>query len=165
VLAKLDRTSSNIDAILSNENRAAFTHALADTAVLARTLAARKGTLDAGIVSAARAFDNGARATEQLGPVIERVGRSAEAVEKMGDAAALASANAGRTIDGVGADVQRFGAQTLPQVHQLLGELNQLSASLRRLSEQTERNPASLLFGRSPVPEGPGEAPLGVQRP
>src|SRR6185295_9584725 len=165
VLAKLDRTSSNIDAVLSDENKAAFKNALADIAVVSRTLAARKDTLDAGIASAARTFDNGARATAQLGPVIERIGRSAEAVEKMGDEAALASASAGRTVDSVGADVKRFTAEILPELERLLGELSVLSASLRRLSEQTERNPASLLFGRKSVPDGPGESAAGPRQP
>ena len=158
VLAKLDSTSNNLNAILSDENRLAFKSALADIAAVSHTLAERKDTLDAGIVSAARTFDNGARVSAQLGPVIERISRSAEAVRKMGDETALASSNAGKTLDSVGADVKRFTAETLPELQRLLGELNVLSTSLRRLSEQTERNPAGLLFGRSPVPEGPGEA-------
>ena len=165
VLAKLDSTSSNIDALLSVENRKAFSSALADIAVVSRTLAARKDTLDAGIASAARTFDNGARVTAQLGPVIERIGRSADAVEKMGKEAALASASAGKTVDSVGAEVQRISADTLPQLQRLLGELNVLSASMRRLAEQTERNPTSLLFGRSPVPPGPGETAKGSTPP
>ena len=154
VLAKLDSTSSNIDALLSDENRKAFSSALADIATVSRTLAARKDTLDAGIVSAARTFDNGARVTAQLGPLIERIGRSAEAVEKMGNEAALASASAGKTVDSVGAEVQRLCADTLPQLQRLLGDLNLLSGSLRRLTQQTERNPSSLLFGRSQCRRG-----------
>lgn len=165
VLAKLDSTSSNIDALLSVENRKAFSSALADIAVVSRTLAARKDTLDAGIASAARTFDNGARVTAQLGPVIERIGLSADAVEKMGKEAALASASAGKTVDSVGAEVQRISADTLPQLQRLLGELGVLSASMRRLAEQTERNPTSLLFGRSPVPPGPGESAKGSPPP
>jgi phospholipid/cholesterol/gamma-HCH transport system substrate-binding protein len=165
VLAKLDRTSGNIDAMLSDENRVAFSHALADVAVLTRTFAARKDVIDTGIVNAARTFQNGAQATEQLGPVVARIGRGAESVEKMGDAAALASVKASRTIDAVGADLQRAGAQTLPELQHLLGELNVLAASLRRLSEQTERSPASLLFGRSPARPGPGEVPAGDAPP
>ena len=165
VLAKLDSTSSSINAILSDENRLAFKSALADIAAVSHTLAARKDTLDAGIVSAARTFDNGARVSAQLGPVIERISRSAEAVRKMGDETALASSNAGKTVDSVGADVKRFTAETLPELQRLLGEINVLSTSLRRLSEQTERNPAGLLFGRSPVPEGPGEASTEPRRP
>ena len=165
VLAKLDSTSSNIDKILSDENRLAFKSALADIAVVARTFAARRDTLDKSITSASRTLDNSARVTAELGPVITRIGRSADAVEKMGLETAAASKSAGKTINAVGADVQRFTAETLPELERLLGELNVLSASLRRLSEQTERNPNSLLFGRSPVPDGPGETSTKTRPP
>ncbi|MDZ4812605.1 MAG: MlaD family protein [Pseudomonadota bacterium] len=163
VLAKLDSTANSINAILSNENRIAFSSALADIAALTQTLAARKDTLDAGIVSAARTFENGARMTALMGPVIERIGRGADAVEKMGNNAALASESAGKTINSVGADVQRFTGETLPELERLMGELNVLSASLRRLSEQTERSPSGLLFGRSGVSDGPGESSSGAE--
>ena len=53
--------------------------------------------------------------------------------------------------------MQQLNTETLPELERLLVELNQLAPSLRRLIEQTERNPASLLFGRKQVPEGPGE--------
>lgn len=165
VLAKLDRTTSNIDAILSNENRLAFSSALADIAVVTRTFAARKDTIDAGITSAARTFDNSARVAAQLGPVIDRVGRGADAVEKMGVETAAASQSASKTITAVGTDVQRITAETLPELDRLLGELNVLSASLRRLSAQTERSPNSLVFGRSPVPDGPGESTMATRQP
>jgi phospholipid/cholesterol/gamma-HCH transport system substrate-binding protein len=157
VLAKLDNTSNNINALLNDENRAAFKSALADIATVAHTFAARKDTLDAGMASAARTFDNASRASAQAGPVIDRIGRSAEAIERMGNEAARASASAGKTVDSVGADLKRFTAETLPELERLLGELGALSASLRRLTEQTGRDPRSLLFGRKAVPEGPGE--------
>ena len=165
VLAKLDQTSNNINAMLSDDNRAAFTHALSDIAAVSHTLAARKTTLDAGIASAAQTFDNGARVTAQLGPVIEQISRSAQAVERMGNEAALASTSAGKTVDSVGADVKRLTAETVPELQRLLGELSVLSNSLRRLSDQTERNPAGLLLGHSPVPEGPGESSPGHRPP
>ena len=157
VLAKVDSTSNNIDAILSEANRAAFSSALADMAIVARTIAARKDAIDAGLGNAARTFENAARITAQAAPVIERVGRGADAIGKMGDEVARTSASAGRTVDSVGADVKRFTAETLPELERLLGELNVLSASLRRLTEQTERDPRGLLFGRKPVAAGPGE--------
>ena len=78
VLAKLDRTSSNIDAILSDQNRAAFSNALADVATLTRTLAARKDTLDGDIVNASRTLEQTARASTQIAPVIAGFGRTAE---------------------------------------------------------------------------------------
>ena len=164
VLAKLDRTSGNIDAVLSIENRVALSSALADIAAVAHTIAARRSTLDAGITSAARTFDNTARVSAKLGPVIERLGPAADAVEKMGNATTVASRSAADSVDSTAADARRFMAATLPELQRLLGELEVTSASLRRLTEQTERNPAGLLFGRSPVPEGPGE-PTVTRRP
>jgi len=157
VLAKLDSTSSSINALLSEENKAAFKSALADIAIVTRTISGRKEAIDKGIASAARTFDNGARVTEQLGPVIERMGRSAEAIEKMANEAERTSASAGKAVDVVGADVARFTAEALPEFQRLLGEMSVLAASLRRLSEKMEGSPGGLLMGRRPVPPGPGE--------
>ena len=160
VLTKLDSTSNNINAILSVENQTALRSALADIATVARTVAARKDTIDAGIIHAGRTLQSTAQATAQMGAVLDRIGRSADAVEKMGSEVAKTSASAGTTLDAVGADVKRFSVETLPELERLLGELSTLSISLRRLSGQTERDPRGLIFGRKPVPAGPGE--IGV---
>lgn len=158
VLAKLDSTSNNINALLSDENRVAFKNTLADLSAVAHTLAARRQTLDSGIANAARTFDNGARVTAQLGPVIDRIGSSASAIEKMANEAERTSASAGRTVDAVGADVKRLTAEILPEAERLLGEISVLAGSLRRLSEKIEGSPGGLLLGRRPVPPGPGES-------
>lgn len=157
VLAKLDATSETLNKILSDDNLSSFKSTLADLSVVARTLAANQGAIDAALANAARTFDNSARASAQLGPVVAQVGRSAEAFERMSNVAATASANAGKTVDVLGADLQRFTGEALPELERLLGELNVLSASLRRLSEKVEGSPGGLLWGRRPVPPGPGE--------
>ena len=157
VLAKLDTTSETLNKILSDDNLASFKSTLADLSTVARTLAANQAAIDAAIANAARTFDNAARASAQLGPVVAQVGRSAEAFERMSDVTATASTNAGKTVDALGADLQRFTGEALPELERLLGELNVLSASLRRLSEKVEGSPGGLLWGRRPVPPGPGE--------
>lgn len=165
VLGKVERTSTTLDALLSEQNRAAVSSALADIAAVSRTVAARTSSLDSAISNAARTADHSARAAAQLGPVIVRVGRGADAVEKMGNEAALASTQAAQTVTALGVDVKRLTADTAPQLQRLMGELDVLAASLRRFSESTERNPASLLFGRSAVPDGPGESPAAARPP
>jgi len=157
VLSKLDSTSEGINSLLGPENQAAFKSALADIAAVAQTVAARKGEIDHGLTQAAKTFENSAKVTAQMEPVLERLGRSADAIEKMGVEVARTSVSAGRTVDAVGADVKRFSAETLPELERLLGELSALTTSLRRLSDQTERDPRGLIFGRQPVPAGPGE--------
>jgi len=157
VLAKLDSTSNNINAILSDDNRAAFKSALADIAIVARTVAARKDTIDTGITHAERTLAHTSQASANLESVVNRIGRSADAVEKMGNEVAKTSVSAGTAVDAIGTDVKHFSTQTQPELERLLGELSTLSVSLRRLSEQTERDPRGLLFGRKPLPPGPGE--------
>lgn len=161
VLAKLDSTSNSLNSLLSDENQAAFKSALADIAIVARTVAARKDTIDAGITHAGRTLQNTSQATAQMELVVDRIGRSADAVEKMGIEVARTSQSAGKAVDAAGADIKRFSTETLPELERLLGELSTLSSSLRRLSEQTTRDPRGLLFGRKPVPQGPGETGAG----
>jgi phospholipid/cholesterol/gamma-HCH transport system substrate-binding protein len=84
VLGKLDRSSSNVDAVLSDDNRAAFKSALTDIATVARTVAARQQTIDAAIVSGARTLAHTDRAAGQLSPAIDRISRSAQSLETMG---------------------------------------------------------------------------------
>lgn len=172
VLAKLDNTTSNIDSLLSIENRESFKQSLANIATVTKTIAARNAEIDAGIVNASLAAKNTARATQKLDPMIDKlepaieqlnvtiaqINRSAIAIEKLSNEAAIASANVSKTVESVGANIEHHTDETFPEVQRLLVELNELSVSLKRLSEQTERDPASLLRGRSPVPDGPGES-------
>jgi len=157
VLASLDKTSESLNSLLSDQNRAALQSTLADLSTVARTIAARKDTIDAGIANAGKVFDDGAKAMVKVGPAIERIDRSAEAIRQMANNASTAATNAGKTADAVGADVRRLTAETLPEFERLLGEMNDLTASLRRMSETYEQNPGGLLFGRTPTPKGPGE--------
>ncbi len=157
VLAKLDSTSSSINTILSPENQAAFRSALADIAVVTRTVAARKDSIASGLADGATTLKNTAKASAKLGDLADRVGQAADSVDTMGTEVAKTSVSAGKTVDVIGADVKHFSSETLPELERLLGELSLLSGSLRRLTDQTRRDPRGLIFGRTPVPEGPGE--------
>jgi len=157
VLAKLDSTSSSINAILSPENQAAFRSAPADIAVVTRPVAGRKDSIDRGLADGATTLKNTAKASAKLGDIADRVGRAADSVDIMGTEVSKTSVSAGKTMDVVGADVKHFSMETLPELERLLGELSTLSGSLRQLTDQTRRDPRGLIFGRTPVPEGPGE--------
>lgn len=157
VMEKLDSTSANVNAILGPENREAIRSALADVAVITRTVANRKDSIDSGLKDGAKTLKNAAQASDKLDSVVQRVGRAADSVDTMGVEVSKTSVSAGKTMDVIGADVKHFSAETLPELERLLGELSTLSGSLRQLTDQTRRDPRGLIFGRTPVPEGPGE--------
>ena len=157
VLANVNRTAANLDAVLDAGNRAALKQTLADTASLVHALAAQQGTISAGFADAARTAKNAARASDRLGPAIERIATSADALGKMSSDISRTSDSASRTVDTAASGVQQIVTETLPELQRLLAELNALSASVRSLSEQTERNPSSLIRGAPQRQPGPGE--------
>lgn len=146
LLTNLNRTSENFNAVLDENNRRTLKNALADLAVLSRTLAARSGAIDAGLADAARTLKNTARMSDELPQLARRF-------ERMSDELARAGASASSTFD----SAQQFSATTLPEVHQLVLELRELTASLRRVSDQLEQDPAVLLRGKPQAKPGPGE--------
>ena len=157
VLANVNRTAANLDAVLDAGNRAALKQTLADTASLVHALAAQQGTISAGIADGARTAKNAARASDRLGPAIERIATSADALRKMGSDISRTSDSTSRTVDTAASGVQQIVTETLPELQRLLAEMNALSASVRSLSEQTERNPSSLIRGAPQRQPGPGE--------
>ena len=166
VLAKVERTANTLEAVLSEGNRVALSNALADIAIVTRTLASRSGTLDGAIVNGARALEQASLAAGELRPVITQVGRSAQALEVMGRDTALASARAASAVADAGQSVQSLGADTAPELQRLLGALQGRSLSLQRFSDAAERSPTTLLFGRAALAPGPGEPgtrPLPVE--
>jgi phospholipid/cholesterol/gamma-HCH transport system substrate-binding protein len=158
VLVKLDSTSTSINAILSPENQKAFRSALADIALVTRTVAARKDSIDSSLLDGATTLTNAAKVSARLDNLANKMARAADAVDTMGTEVAKTSVSAGKAVDVMGADVKHFSADTLPEIERLMGELSLLSGSLRQLTDQTRRDPSGLIFGHTPVPEGPGES-------
>lgn len=157
VLANLDKTAANVNALFDDENRLQVKKILANTSIVMSSIAEQKAEINSLIANAAKTAESTSRAAPHLDPMLTRISNAADAVEKMANEAKLASTGAKKTLDEVGGGVRQFTGETLPEIERLLGELSILSASLKRLSEQTERNPGSLLRGRQALPLGPGE--------
>jgi len=157
LVANLTRTSENLNAVMDDANRHALKRTLADLETLARTLAGRSATIDAGIVNASHALESAARIAAELPRLVERVQRSAEAIEKMSNEVAGAGASVTRTVEATRGDVRQFTAATLPEAQQLVVEMRELTSSLRRVAGELEQNPSVLLFGKPAQKRGPGE--------
>jgi phospholipid/cholesterol/gamma-HCH transport system substrate-binding protein len=153
LLANLNRTSQNFNALMDEDNRRAVKNSLKDIEVLSRTLAARSTVIDSSLTNAARTMENTARLTDELPMLAQRVQRSADAFDHMSNELAHAGASASSTLD----NTRQFTSETLPEVHQLVIELRDLTGSLRHLSGELEQNPSVLLYGKPAAQRGPGE--------
>ncbi|MCX7194289.1 MAG: MlaD family protein [Proteobacteria bacterium] len=153
LLANLNRTSENFNALLDEDNRLAIKHSLADIALLSHTLAARQSAIDSGLSNAARTMKNTARLSGELPQLAARIQHSTEAFDRMANELGRAGESTKATMD----STRQFTSETLPEIQQLVLELRDLSASLRRISGELEQNPSMLLYGKPAAKRGPGE--------
>ncbi len=149
LLANLNRTSENLNALMDEDNRRAFKNTLADIKVLSHTLAARSAAIDSSLANAARTMENTARLTGDLPQLAQRIQRSADAFDHMANELSRTGASASSALDDT--------RETLPEIHQMVMELRDLTASLRRFSGELEQNPSALLYGKAAAKRGPGE--------
>ncbi len=70
VLAKLDRTSANIDALFDDENRAEIKKILVNSSLVMSTIASQRQDITRFIARAAEAADDAARAAAHIDPVL-----------------------------------------------------------------------------------------------
>ena len=149
LLANLNRTSDNLNALMDEDNRRAFKNTLADIKTLSHTLAARSAAIDSSLANAARTMENTARLTGELPQLSQRIQRSADAFDRMANELSHTGASASSALEDT--------RETLPEVRQLVMELRDLTSSLRRFSGELEQNPSALLYGKAATKRGPGE--------
>ena len=153
LLVNLNRSSEKMNTLLDQDNQRMFKQTLADIEKLSHTLAARSASIDASLGNAALTMENTARFSRELPQIAQRVQRSADAFDHTLTTIAATGVNANGTLD----STQQFTSETLPDIQQLVSELRDLSLSLRRISSELEKDPSVLLYGKTPLPRGPGE--------
>jgi phospholipid/cholesterol/gamma-HCH transport system substrate-binding protein len=153
LLANLNQSSENLNALMDEDNRRAVKQALKDLETLSRTLASRSAMIDSSLSDAARTMENTARMSGELPQLAQRIQRSADDFDHMTNELAHAAKSASGTLEGA----QQFTSSTLPEVHQLVIELRDLTDSLRRFIGDLEQNPGALIYGKPAAKRGPGE--------
>jgi len=157
VLGSVDKTSHALDGLFTDQNKQALSAALANIAAITRTVADSRESIARALGNTDRTMAHAAVASARLEATLARIDKAADSFDAMSRQVDRTAAGAGATVTAVGSDLQHLSADVGPSLETLMTELETLSGSLRRLSEQTERNPKSLVFGKTPVPKGPGE--------
>ncbi len=137
-LAAFERAAEDVSAV-SREMRASV-RAVPELATRAGHTLERADALIADLRRVSGSVEKRAQALDRFAASAERVGASVERIAATGDALAAVAGN-----------------QTLPRLNLLLDELARSSRGLDRLIAELSADPASLVFGRAPVPPGPGE--------
>jgi len=164
LLTNLIETSANINALLSEENRANVSRTIESAARLTENLASQSSHLEAIVADLQVTLANTRGASGDFQQLFQEFTRSAEAITRMADEIrgvganlSAASTDIKRTVDVSSDALVDFTLTTLPEVSRMVAELRVASENLRRMSEALEQNPSILMYG-APLPEpGPGE--------
>jgi len=158
LLAEFNLVAQRLNALLSRENQTLLVRTLTSLEVEAGRIGAFVATLGPTFKGVPELTDDArktvARAdellvslntlTRELTRRVDTLERVAKSAEQVGGAAQSAS--------------QAVTAESLPRMHALLDELARNSRNLERLINELSEQPHSLVFGRTPVAPGPGEA-------
>ncbi len=130
VVAKLNVAASRLNDLLSDDNRRAISHVLANLDETTQAVARRSADIDATIANANKAMANLSDASNNLRPTLSHVDLTIQKYGKVADDAVA-------FINGDG----------LAQLSDLIGEMRRLVANLTQFSDQLNRTPTKLLFG------------------
>jgi len=130
VVAKLNVAASRLNDLLSDDNRRAISHVLANLDETTQAVARRSADIDATIANANKAMANLSDASNNLRPTLSHVDLTIQKYGKVAD-------DADAFINGDG----------LAQLSDLIGEMRRLVANLTQFSDQLNRTPTKLLFG------------------
>lgn len=147
LLNNLIETSSSLNDLLSEQNRANVSRSIENIAELTEKFADQSRRLDDIIENLAATLENTRTASVGLPELISEFSRSAEAITEMADQIGTVGETIGTGIN----------ATTLPEISAMVHELRLASENLRRMSETLVEDPSVLIYG-SPEPRpGPGE--------
>lgn len=161
LLADLDTAAMGAAGIVDEENRTTLKRTIKDISEVAQTVAAHKTQMERGLNGAAQSADNLVKVTtalnEQVPALLARINKSAAALRTLTEELAQTGKTIGAVVNETKPELQQFSRQTLPETGVLVTELRQLASTLTRVARDLEREPNSLVFGRSAPPRGPGE--------
>lgn len=161
LLADLDLAAKGVADAVDEENLAALKQTIKDLSEVAQSVAAHKAQIEQSLNGAARSADNLVKVTallnEQVPVLLARINKGAAALGAMTEDLAQTSKAVRTVVNESRPELQQFSQQTLPETGLLVSELRQLATTLTRVARDLEREPSSLVFGRTPPPRGPGE--------
>jgi len=168
VIPRLTKTmteiSTNVNKLLSSENRTAVANTLQSMDKFTQMLADNARNLDASIKSLRITLHNTSVASSKLPATIDQIDSALKSVQHTSDAVRDTAQEFGKSARQMTATfangevaIKGISNQIVPSMQQLMMRLNNISANVQQLSTDLNQNPSILVRGKYPDAPGPGE--------
>lgn len=164
LVIRIAAVAQQLEEWLTEENRRKLLQTLASIEIAAQRVGEVSESAQPGVKSIPVLARQAGETLKHADATLNEVRSLAVALEKRVDAIDRVAASAER----IGASVQEASTagisltaaasrQTIPRLNALLDEIARSTRSLERMIEDLSANPSSIVFGRAPLPPGPGE--------
>jgi len=161
LLANLDALAKGASDTFDEENRVILKHTIRDLSDVVYSVVTHKTQIEQSLNGAARSTDNLAKLTavlhEEVPVLLTKINKSMTALNAMTEDLAQTSKAVRSVVNDNQPELEQFSRHTLPEAGALVVELRQLTGALSRVARDLEREPSSLVYGKTPPPRGPGE--------
>lgn len=151
---------TNLEQLLSKENRDAFGTSLANLRNLSAALSQRVGKLDEVADALAKGATEFSKSSRDIAVAVERISENAQPIARQADVTLRDLSRAVQTLERETAALAKRLEQTSDTgTHEIRATAQELRASAEILSRAADRlqDPRALIFGPSPAQLGPGE--------
>ncbi len=141
--ASIKKLAASMQEVVDPDNRKAFKKSLAHIEKITQILAQNSQRIDHSIRSLETVLSRLAGASTHFKSTLVAVKDASTQIGKAGREANVA--------------VQSLSQQILPSAMEVVENLKSTTGNLERFSNEIKQNPAGLIWGKQPVPLGPGE--------
>jgi phospholipid/cholesterol/gamma-HCH transport system substrate-binding protein len=164
LVVRVAAVAQQLEKWLADDNRRAVTEALTALQAASKKVGALSEAATPGVQSvpdltrqAAQTLRNADTAITDLRALVAQLGKRLDAIERIAASAERVGA-AVQQVSAAGTSLSITASRdTMPKLNQLLDEIARSTRGLERLVEDLSANPSSIVFGRAPLPPGPGE--------
>jgi len=154
MLENFSEVAKRVNGLLSDENQKQLVGAVRSLG----TMSARVGALATSLEPTVRAMPG---LVNEAGVALKRADALMANLNQRAEAFERAAKGVERLTDSGAALSDAMTTETLPRLNQLADELQRTARGVERALNDFDEQPHSLIFGRNPLPPGPGEPGFG----
>ncbi len=157
LVANFNQVAKRVDTLLSDDNQKQLIGTLRNLDHATGKFASLATSMEPSVKALPALMNDAGIALKRADTLLANIDRRVDSFERTAKSVEQLSNNGAALTDAM-------LTETVPRLNVLLDDVQRSSRGLERLLNEVNEQPASLIFGRNPMPPGPGEPGFTAQR-